>query len=69
MLLTGLLPGFLLPPPLPHLPWLAELPYTTQDHKVRGGTTHSELGLPPSIVNQDNTPHIYLQVSLVEAFS
>lgn len=34
----------------------------------RSGTTHSELGSPTSIINQDNTSD-YPQVSLMEAIS
>lgn len=28
--------------------------YSTQDHKSKGGTTHSELGMPTSIINEEN---------------
>lgn len=33
---------------------LSSLPYTVQDHPPRGGTAHSVLGLPITIVNQEN---------------
>jgi hypothetical protein len=33
-----------------------QLPYRTQDHLSRDGTTHSGLSLATSIVNQNNTP-------------
>ena len=32
------------------------LSYVTQDHLPRIGTNHSELGLPTSIINQENIP-------------
>jgi hypothetical protein len=35
---------------------LSLLSYTTQDHLLRGGTTHSGLGPPPSVINQENAP-------------
>lgn len=44
----------------PHgLLWV--LSYTTQDYLVRGGITHRELGLPTSIINQENTLQNCLQ--------
>lgn len=30
--------------------------YNTQDHESKGGTTYSELGMPASIINEENTP-------------
>ena len=41
----------------------------TQDHLLRSGTTHSELGPPISIINQENVPQTCLQTSLTETFS
>lgn len=38
-------------------------------HLPKAGTTHSELGPPTSITEQENAPHICLQVSLMEAIS
>ena len=31
------------------------LSYTTEDHLSKGGTTHSGLGHPTSIINQENS--------------
>lgn len=36
------------------------LPYTTQNHLPRGGTTHSELGPSTPIINQENAPQAAL---------
>ena len=33
--------------------WLSLLSYTTQNHKPGGGTIHSGLGSPKSIINQE----------------
>jgi hypothetical protein len=33
------------------------LSYRTQNHLPRGGTTHCGLGLPTSIIHQENAPH------------
>jgi hypothetical protein len=43
--------------------------YTTQDYLPRGGTTHSGLGPPTSIINQDSVPHICPQASPIETVS
>lgn len=41
----------------------------TQGHQARGGTTHDELGPPPSITNSENVLQACLQADLIEAFS
>ena len=48
--------------PLPSLPCL--LSYTVQDHRPRGATAHTILGVPTSTVNQENAPQMVLQASL-----
>lgn len=52
----GVLPTGLFP--------MAHLAYTTQDHLPKGGTTHSKLGPPTSIINQGNAPCAYPQANL-----
>lgn len=40
--------------------WLAQSDsFTTQDHLFEGGITHSGLGHPLSISNQENAPGLY----------
>lgn len=36
--------------------------FCTQDHQLRGSSTHSILSPPISTINQENVPHICLQV-------
>jgi hypothetical protein len=59
MLLTDLAPSGLLSP----------FSYTTQDPLPMGSTTHSGLGLPTPIINQENVLQICLQANLVAIFS
>lgn len=44
---------------------LGLLSLTLQDHVLRGGIAHNELG-PPSITNQENGPQACLQASMHE---
>lgn len=45
---------------------LRQLSYTTQDHLLRGGPTHSELDPPTSMVNQESAPWTCFPVSLMK---
>ena len=40
------------------------LSYRTQDHPLRGGTTHNGLGPPPLITNKENASQLHLQGTL-----
>lgn len=42
--------------------------YSAQDHQSRSGTTYIELGPPPTIINQENTPQAYPGVAAVDIF-
>lgn len=43
--------------------------YTTQEYLSNGGTTHGELCPPTLIINQENIPQSYLQVTVTKVFS
>ena len=38
------------------------------EHQLRDSTIQTELGLPTSVINQENVPKTYPQVNLVEVF-
>ena len=43
--------------------------YRTEDHLPRGDTTQSDLGLPTSVINQENAPQTCLWDNTMETFS
>ena len=45
------------------------LSYTIQDHLTSSATSHTELGPPTLIINQENAPQSCLQANLMEAVS
>lgn len=49
--------------------FLSLVSYMIQNHLPRGGNTHNGLGLPMSIINQENNLQTCPQAKLMEEFS